>query len=142
MPVSVVIHPTHRVLYMRMAGAVSREEIVSQRQQIAQHPHFDPAFDALVDLREADLSNLSGEAIASLAASSTLDRSVRRVCIADTEAAFGVSRMYDTYATMARTGDQLVLVRTITEALQVLGLPRFDPCSSTTPTEPASAPRD
>jgi hypothetical protein len=126
-PVSVVIHSPHRLIYMRLANAVSREEILSHRQRVSQHPQFDPAFDVLVDLREADLSNLSGEVIASLAATSTLRRSARRVFIADTEAAFGVSRMYDTWASMANSAQPLMLVRTIEEALQSLGLSAFDP---------------
>jgi hypothetical protein len=127
MPVSVVIHPAHRVIYMRLAGSVSHEDILQQRQHASQHPHFDPTFDVLVDLRDADLSSLSGQTIASLASTSTLRRSARRVFIADNNAAFGVSRMYDTWAAMAHVAEPLTIVRTVEEALQSLGLPGFDP---------------
>jgi hypothetical protein len=127
MPVSVVIHPARRVIYMRLAGSVSPEDILQQRQHASQDPRFDATFDVLVDLREADLSNLSGQTIASLASTSMLRRSVRRVFIADSDVAFGVARMYETWTATAHVGEPLTIVRTIEEALQSLGLPGFDP---------------
>src|SRR3954462_3467177 len=121
MPVSVILHPTRRLIYMRVAGSVSREDILERRRQTAQHPGFDPTFDVLVDLREADLSQLSGQDIASLAATSTLRPSARRVFVADDDAAFGVSRMFAGWADVNKSAEGLTVVRTLEEGLQSLG---------------------
>src|SRR3954453_21797956 len=86
MAMSVVFHPARRLIYMRVAGSVSREDILGCRQQATQHPAFDPTFDALVDLREADLSQLSGQDIAALAATSTLRPPAGRVFVAHDDA--------------------------------------------------------
>jgi|SRR4051812_11457168 hypothetical protein len=127
MPMIIVLHPARRLIYMRVVGSVSREDILERRQQAAQHPGFDPMFDALVDLREADLSQLSGQDIAALASTSTLRPSARRVFVAHDDAAFGVSRMFAEWANINKSAEGLTIVRTFEEALQALGHPGLDP---------------
>src|SRR4051794_12548302 len=109
MAVSVVLHPAPRLIYMRVTGSVSREDILDRRRQATQHHAFDQTFDVLVDLRDADLSQLSGPDIAALASTSTLLPSVRRVLVADDDVAFGLSRMFAEWAQINKTAERLTI---------------------------------
>ena len=127
MPGYFVIYPSHYLIYSRVTGLISRDEMVALRQRTTLDPEFDPAFDVIVDLREADLSAWSSSDISLMASATALDKSARRVIVADTDDKFGLARVYATRRDLAGGEERILVVHTMAAGLDWLGLHRFDP---------------
>jgi len=116
------IYPQVRLVYASMSGRISREEVPTLRREVAADPRFDPAFDAILDFHEADLSSMSSVDVEQLAQRTVLDRNARRVLVADRVDTFGLARMYQARRDIAGAHDPLLVVRTLDEALEWLGI--------------------
>jgi hypothetical protein len=122
MAFTISIHPQHRLIYAKQVGLASREEIIRQRLELSRDPAFDPSFDAIIDLREGDLSALQSSDITSLASTTTLASQSRRVFVADTADKFGLMRMYETRRELSGGDERIRIVATLDQALEWLGL--------------------
>jgi hypothetical protein len=79
-----------------LTGMIAREEMFALSATLAGAPGFDPAFNALLDLRGANLSTLTAADIAYLASRSKLDATAQRVIVAHRADTFGLARLYET----------------------------------------------
>jgi hypothetical protein len=127
MPTSFVIHPSHRLVYGRLYGAPTVDEVLAVRQEVLNAPGFDPTFDVIFDLRDADLSVFPTAWVDRLASSTVFHSSSRRAIVADTENKFGLARMFEIRRELSGGTEPILVVHTLIEAFVWLGLPEFDP---------------
>ena len=120
----IVILPEHRLVYTRFSGPTAGAILLGIRIELLQDRAFDPTFDVIVDLRDADLSPLSASDIRAVASRSAFGRLTRRVIVADTQDKFGLARMYQTRRDLAGGREDTHVVTSLAEALEWL---RLDP---------------
>jgi hypothetical protein len=128
MPTSFLIHPTRRLIYARLFGQATVEEVLASRAEAARHPDFDPTFDVLYDVRDADLSRFPPSWVDRLSTASIFHPSSRRTIVAGSDDKFGLARMFEIrWELSGNEPVQMMVVRTLPESLAWLGLSDFDP---------------
>lgn len=126
MPIAWKIDPDHKVVLVRAEGAVGDADLLDLARRLAADPRVRSGVHELVDVRDADLSAVSSEALremaATFAAHDTGPTGARIAVVAWRDAAYGLSRMYQAYR-----GDEipaeLSVFRDMAEARAWLGLP-------------------
>ncbi|MFI5256731.1 MAG: hypothetical protein ACHQRK_05660 [Gemmatimonadales bacterium] len=98
MPTAYSLDPMHRLVRTRAWGSVSNEELRDYYHRLAGDGRFHPDFRELVDLRGVLIFHVDSMMIAEVAAWPIFDAGVRRAIIAFSDIAFGLSRMFATYA--------------------------------------------
>jgi len=126
MPVIFDFKPEHNLVVCRQVGTVEDEEFMSSYRSLFEGGRFDPSMDLVVDLRLADSSRRSQEAIREFAAylkewMRKTDKKSRVVVIAPKDVSFGLARMYEAYAESAHR--DFTVFREADEALEWLGIP-------------------
>jgi hypothetical protein len=126
MPIRLRAIPEHRVTVFTHTGSVPDDEFLSFYKAAYEERQFDVSMDHLVDLREADSSLRSPEALRVLADSMTpYMREVRSepkvAVIAPRVLSFGLARMYEAYAQVVPW--EFVVFRDPEAACAWLGLP-------------------
>lgn len=104
---------------------MSPEEIHAYPSTITKHPAYDPAYDELIDCREADGSALSTDVLRRMVAINRdeLDEAPHRIAyVVDGDFGFALVRQYTTFGDR-HTRSQHRLFREMAEALAWLGLP-------------------
>lgn len=98
MPVRFEIDPERRRILTTWSGVVTLKENQDFIRALADHPDFDPTFDQLSDAR-AVTAAVSSDRLADLARSQVFTAGSRRAILVESDLVFGVSRMYQAYAT-------------------------------------------
>ena len=128
MPISFNFKPEYNVVICRHVGTIDDQEFISSYHSLFEEDRFDPAMDLLVDLRQADSSKRSQEAIQEFAGylkgwmQKTEERS-RVAVIAPEDVSFGLARMYEVYAEPAHR--DFMVFRETNAALEWLGIPEI-----------------
>jgi hypothetical protein len=120
MAMSYRIDPARRLVHCRAWGTLTREDLHDHYRGLVIDPHFEPHFQQFGDLREVDAISVDRATIAEVAKLPVFDAGVRRAIVAPSDFAFGIGRMFATYAESA---DQNVRVfREIDEAREWLDI--------------------
>ncbi|MEW5915466.1 MAG: hypothetical protein AB1762_03630 [Gemmatimonadota bacterium] len=120
MPLSHVIDQNLRVVLCRAWGVVRDEELNELFVSLRDDPKFDPHFGQLLDLRSAVLFDVTTVGVMSAARNDPFARTSRRAIVVDSEAAFGIGRVY--LLSVDATSAQACIVRDASEALDWLGI--------------------
>ena len=119
MAVQFTIDVTRRLVITIFDGPTPVPEIVGLASRIRAHPDFDPDFSEILDCSRITGSNISTEAIRSLARGEQIfNRSSKHVVVAPNNHIFGLARMGQAYAEPVMPN--IFVVRTLAEALNLL----------------------
>jgi hypothetical protein len=90
------IDPARRRVRVRVVGSLCDQDLVDGDAELRGDPEFDPAYDQLVDLREAEGSAVSSEGVWELANRPPLFLPTsRRAILVATDLGFGMARMFE-----------------------------------------------
>jgi hypothetical protein len=120
LPATYHIDRTRQLVLSRAWGVLSNEDLEDHYAWMTADPAFDPEFRQLADLREVTELALNSSNIARAATKPAFDAQARRAIVANSDIAFGLSRMYAIYA--EGRGQTVEVFRTIEEAEAWLGL--------------------
>lgn len=108
-----------RLVVLTFDGTTNVEELERIGSLILSHPDFDPSFSQIIDCNRLTEINFSVDTIRELTRSEkTFSPTSMRVIVAPQDHVYGLSRMAQAFA--AQTLPNLVVVRTMAEALEVL----------------------
>lgn len=102
-------------------------QLLSLRRALADNPQFDPTYAIVVDMEDVDLTRLTSGMIATLANANTFAPTARRAFVAAELAHFGVARMFQIQRELSGTVGDIMVCRSLSEALQWLGVEDFIP---------------
>jgi len=120
MPEGHQIDVSRRIVVSRAWGELSTADFLAHYQSVATDPSFDPTFAQLVDLRDVTAFALDTGTIRAKAVNSLFQPGVRRAIVAPSDIAFGLARMFSTYAESA--SQTVAVFRAIDEAERWLGI--------------------
>lgn len=126
MPISFHFKPEYNVVICRHVGTIDDQEFINSYHSLFEGDSFDPAMDLVVDLRQADSSKRSQEAIQEFAKylkdwMQKTEKRSRVAVIAPRDVSFGLARMYEAYAEPAHR--EFTVFREENAALEWLGIP-------------------
>jgi hypothetical protein len=96
MPHHIAIEPKRRLVAIRFTGSLTRADFDRVRSALREHHAFDPSFDAITDLRDADMRQISLADVESIAGQSLLRSTARRAILAHRSDQLGFARLYGT----------------------------------------------
>ena len=126
MPVIFDFKSEHNLVICRHFGTVDDKEFLNSYRSLFESGRFDPSMDLVVDLRRADSSKRSQEAIREFAEylkrwMQKTEKKSRVVVIAPRDVSFGLARMYEAYSESAHI--DFTVFREADAALESLGIP-------------------
>ena len=132
MPYAFTIYPSRRLVYCRGWGDFALTQLLSLRRELADNPQFDPTYAIVIDVEEINLTRLTSGMIATLANANTFAPTARRAFVAAEPAHFGVARMFQIQRELSGTVADILVCRTLSEALTWLEITDFTPPSPMT----------
>jgi hypothetical protein len=120
MPEQHQIDMARRIVVSHAWGVFSTADLLAHYQGVAADPDFDPTFSQLVDLREVTTFSVDSDTLRSKARNPIFHPGVRRAFVGASDLAFGIARMFASYA--ASASQTIVAFRTIDEAERWLGV--------------------
>lgn len=121
----IAIDRDRRLVGIRLWGPLTRADFDRVRAALLQDPAFAPSFDAIIDLRGADVRQISLADVESIAGQSLLQSSARRAILADRSDQLGLARLYSTLRGIAGQESSRVFWE-LQEAAGWLDLEGFD----------------
>jgi hypothetical protein len=122
------IDPPRRLVYCRSWGTIAVIDIINVRDALQRDPRFDPAFGIVHELLlEPDLSNVSDDAIHALATANNFAPRARRAIVAAEPAHFRVARTIRIHREMSGVISDVLVCRSLEEALDSLDAAGFIP---------------
>jgi hypothetical protein len=119
MPCDLIVDAQLRVVHSRYFGDVTLDDVLGQREQMMQHPDFEPGFSLVIDLSEAGHISLSAADVRRIAKSPTPPGvSSRHIFVAPRADMYGIARMYQAYGEAVQR--DVVVVRSMEEAKRLL----------------------
>jgi hypothetical protein len=118
--VTYAIDPQRRLVVSEAAGIVTAEDFLEHGKRLAEDPAFDPAFDQILDLRNARQVEVPTAALKGMASLRLFGPGSRRAIVAPRDLTFGLARMYESLR--ADAPESMKTFRTIEEARVWLGL--------------------
>jgi hypothetical protein len=94
LPASYSIDTDQKLVVTRIWGAATEDEIVDHGQRLRNDPQFRPDFRQLVDMSELTEIRVGSELIRNASRNQFFAPGVRRALVANSDAAFGMARMY------------------------------------------------
>jgi len=86
----------NRLVRTRADGTLTDADLIDGDSALRNDPEFDPAYYQLLDLREADGSEVTAAGVRALASRPPLfTSSARRAIVVETNLGFGMSRMFE-----------------------------------------------
>jgi hypothetical protein len=125
MPITYRFDGSLRVLFVEMSGTISDEDLVQYAKAATTEAAAPQVSDELIDLREVEVPAASTESLRRVAATfrdaERMPAGVKIAFVAPTDAAYGISRMYQAF----RSGSQaeFQVFREMSAARDWLGLP-------------------
>jgi hypothetical protein len=98
MPMSHSVDAERRLVFCRGWGVLSNQDLHEHYRQIELDPSFRPYFRQLGDLRDVTRLTVDSTAIAAAASLPVFAPGTRRALIAESDIAFGLARMFASYA--------------------------------------------
>ena len=125
MPIIFDFKPEYNLVVSRQVGAIDDEEFLTSYRSLFEGDRFQPSTNLLVDLRQADSSKRSKEAIEGFARyfkewMQKVEKKSRVVVIAPRDVSFGLARMYEAYSESAHI--DFTVFREADAALEWLGI--------------------
>jgi hypothetical protein len=108
------------MVFCRAWGVIRDDELTEHFLALREDPRFDPNFSQLLDLRSAVLFDVTTVGVMTAARNDPFTRAARRAIVVDSEAAFGIGRVY--LLSVDATSAQACIVRDASEALRWLEL--------------------
>jgi hypothetical protein len=121
MPISHLIDHNRRLAICRVWGVLTDADLQGHYASLAADPEFHPDYRQLSNLGDVQQVVAGQSTIASVASLSVFRPGTRRALVAPSDAAFGLSRMFATYA--EDVGQNVHVFRTETEAVAWLQSP-------------------
>src|SRR5262249_33954619 len=121
MPVRFVILKPYNVIYLHFEGEITLVELLQLRAAVAADPDFKPSLAEMIDLRTANLKNLSIGDIRLMAISTLFEPGARRALIAPTDVQFVWAQLFGDF--VGSPGQNVQVFRTVEEACEWLGVP-------------------
>jgi hypothetical protein len=94
MPASYTIDSKRELVVTRIWGAPTEDEIIDHGQRLRNDPRFRPDFRQLVDMSELTEIRVGSGVIRDASRNQFFSPGARRAVVANSEAAFGMARMY------------------------------------------------
>ena len=94
LPASYIIDTDRKLVITRIWGAATEDEIFDHGQRLRNDPQFQPDFRQLVDMSELTEIRVGSGLIRNASRNQFFAPGVRRAVVANSEAAFGMARMY------------------------------------------------
>ena len=120
MPASYTIDVARKLVVTRIWGAATEDEIVDHGQRLRNDPQFRPDFRQLVDMTELTEIRVGSGLIRDRSRDQFFSPGVRRAVVANSDAAFGMARMYAIASDEA--GQTIEVFRNMSEAEAWLNL--------------------
>jgi hypothetical protein len=125
MPVRYVIDKERRVVVSIGWDRVSNAEIRAHRDQLANDPDFNPAFNQLVDGTAVTALDISMDEAKEIASRTIFSPPSRRAFVARNLLILGMARLMETYSRIGKVPEQVKVFNDRAAALQWLGLDTF-----------------
>jgi len=122
MPFESEIFSEMRLVVTRARGSISAQEFRTHQKSLGKERGFHPDYNHLFDLTEAVELEISVPEIRELASTALFSPSSLRAVVANRDAAFGLSRMYEGFSHLPE--GSLRVFRSSGDALEWLGLDR------------------
>jgi hypothetical protein len=94
MPASYTIDTRRKLVVTRIWGAATEDEIIDHGRRLRNDPQFRPEFRQLVDMSELTEIRVGSGVIRDASRDQFFSPGARRAVVANSEAAFGMARMY------------------------------------------------
>lgn len=98
MPGAYEIDPQRGLVISRWWGVTDDEELIGHYERLRRVPAFDPTYWEPADVRDVERYSTAGVTIEAVARVRIVAAGVRRAAIAPNDVAFGLARMFATYA--------------------------------------------
>jgi len=120
MPCSYLIDVARKIVFSRGWGALTDEELHTHAKTLIADPRFAPGFRQLADFRDLTEVLVTSDGVKILAQRNPFPPHARRAVVAPGDAAFGMSRMFETF--MEADPEQFRVFRVMEPALEWVGL--------------------
>jgi hypothetical protein len=114
------IDAARALVLTRVWGTFSNDDLRDGISRLMADPRFDDQFRSLVDMRDVSTITVDAPVVAQTARTPLFARGVRRAIVAPSDHAFGIARMYASYAEGDET--EIAVFRDLAEAEAWLGL--------------------
>jgi hypothetical protein len=114
MGMSYTIDQARRIVRSRGWGVVSSRDLLDLTSRLLADPAFDPTFRGLTDLSDVTEVRVETPAMVESASTPTYIPGTRRAVVAPSDVAFGMARMFASYA--ERSGQEVRVFRAMREA--------------------------
>ena len=94
MPATYAIDAERKLVFSRIWGSPTEEEILDHGRRLRADPRFQPDFRQLLDMSELKEILISTQSVRHAARDQLFSAGVRRALVAHSDAAFGMARMY------------------------------------------------
>ena len=131
MPGSYVIDVERRIVFSRGWGVLLDAELIDHARTLRADRRFDPLFQQIADFSDVRELRVTSAGVRAVAENNPFERDARRAIVVASDAAFGLSRMFELYT--GSHPDQFRIFRTLAEAAQWIGLEREAPWPTRTP---------
>lgn len=121
MPNEYAIDAEHRLVRVRIWGALTPAEIMAVARQLIEDPRCSPGYLQLIDLREASTSAVTGAHLRQIA-SSDLDPAARRAFVVTDPGTYGLARLFAARRAINRAPEQIAVFTDLGEAEAWLGV--------------------
>ena len=96
MPAYFKIDKEHRLVMSTISGVLTMADALAHQENLRKHPDFDPSFSQLMDGTQLTRVELKREEVQRLARDSIFSPDSRRAFVTNSDAAFGMARMFET----------------------------------------------
>jgi hypothetical protein len=120
MPYSYLIDLERGVVFSKIWGTLTDDEVADHATGLREDPRFDPELDQILDMRELSELKVTSHGIRKLATLVPFDPESRRAFVVGTGQAEGLSRVLFTYTEAGV--DQYTLFRSLEPAMESVGL--------------------
>ena len=126
MPITYTIRPDLKTIIITHTGVIPDDEFLQAYADLYNNEAFDISFNRLIDIRKADSSPRSSDALSKLASSSEqrhegVQSRPKTAVITSSDLSFGMARMYN--ALSSNASRDFTVFKSLEEGLSWLGLP-------------------
>jgi hypothetical protein len=120
MPYSYLIDTERRVVFSRIWGVLTDDEVISHATGLRDDPRFEAGFNQVIDFRELTDLQLTTPGLRKLAHLNPFRSNAQRAFVVDTDEALALSKAFWTYTEAGVDG--YTLFRSLEPAMEFVGL--------------------
>ena len=121
MPHEYSVDTAHRLVRVRMWGALTRTEILATVAELVDDPRLSPEFSEVIDVTGATAAEIDTEDVRVIAGA-LLDSVARRAFVAPEPVTFGLARMFGSFRELKGSAEHVGVFHSVREAEEWLGL--------------------